>query len=812
MQPAPWSAPPAPSSEITSQSGCLNAFLFAVAGVWVVGVTAIAQWVAWSYEQVQLIDGTPPGGWFWVLVAVVQALLLALPAVPLAFFIRAPRFRAAYRTWALAIGFGALLSLARLCPMTWTQPAAVVQIVLSLLATFVISKLRIENGELRNHAQSASFSMLNSQFSVLALGALVALPWFRYGALGSPLDTLLNLLAGLSLGLFAGALLDRFLVRPLAAHTAGPAADVGFGGLAAGVALLILGAGFGFGGSQILLLTCLPTLGGAAMATSRFVGSGQPDRSWMPIAGLVGVAAAAPLVFYDPDEFALVVGTAEVGLALRTAFFAAALAFVIGLVLWALSPRMDGPPHRIPALGGLVAAWAAALLIYTFAGHPGFYGERLFVILRDQADLSAAPTIADRDERLRYVYMTLTQHADSTQANLRAALDRLGVKYRPYYLVNALEVDGGPLVRAYLATQPEVDRILDSPHLRPTDAVEPLDLAPPDIDHPPAPSGAQWNISAIGADRVWDELGVDGQGIAVGESDSGVQGDHPALRDGYRGRGGQDDYNWLDPWNGTRAPTDAGGHGTHTTGTIVGRGGIGVAPGAEWIGCVNLARNLGNPPYYLDCMQFMLAPYPQLGDPFKDGQPSRAAHVLNNSWGCPPIEGCDAQALAPAVHALRAAGIFVVASAGNEGPRCGSVSDPIAIYADVFSVGAIDQDGKIAGFSSRGPVTVDGSGRTKPDIVAPGVDIYSSLPGSTYGANSGTSMAGPHVAGVVALLWSANPSLIGDIGRTEQILTETARPYDGERDPCSDGSVPNDTAGYGIVDAYAAVQAALAKP
>jgi subtilisin family serine protease len=130
----------------------------------------------------------------------------------------------------------------------------------------------------------------------------------------------------------------------------------------------------------------------------------------------------------------------------------------------------------------------------------------------------------------------------------------------------------------------------------------------------------------------------------------------------------------------------------------------------------------------------------------------------------------------------------------------------------VFSVGAIDQDGKIAGFSSRGPVTVDGSGRTKPDIVAPGVDIYSSLPGSTYGANSGTSMAGPHVAGVVALLWSANPSLIGDIGRTEQILTETARPYDGERDPCSDGSVPNDTAGYGIVDAYAAVQAALAKP
>ena len=89
---------------------------------------------------------------------------------------------------------------------------------------------------------------------------------------------------------------------------------------------------------------------------------------------------------------------------------------------------------------------------------------------------------------------------------------------------------------------------------------------------------------------------------------------------------------------------------------------------------MNLGRNLGNPAYYLDCMQFMLAPYPQRGNPLTDGDPARAAHVLNNSWGCPPIEGCDAAALGPAVRALRAAGIFVVASAGNEGPRCGSVS------------------------------------------------------------------------------------------------------------------------------------------
>ncbi len=208
----------------------------------------------------------------------------------------------------------------------------------------------------------------------------------------------------------------------------------------------------------------------------------------------------------------------------------------------------------------------------------------------------------------------------------------------------------------------------------------------------------------------------------------------------------------------------------------------------------------------------MLAPYPRSGDPFKDGDPARAAHVLNNSWGCPPIEGCDPGSLLPAVRALRAAGIFVVASAGNEGPRCSSVEDPIAIYDAVFSVGAIDQDGNLADFSSRGPVTVDGSDRVKPDIVAPGVDVLSALPGGTYGPLDGTSMAGPHVAGVVALMWSAQPKMIGNIDRTEQILQETARPYEGMPSGCFDGSVPGDGAGYGVVDAYEAVKAALAEP
>jgi len=778
--------------------------LFIGATLWITSITVLTHGLAWFTDQVLLTSGISVPGYVWLIISWGHGVLLAAPVIPLAIVTRPPRLRAAYQTWLLAILFLFVLAFVRLWPNTWDQQAAVTQIALSLVCSVCLIIFA------RRRKRKLGFQW-KTLLPALGLALILTLPWLAFGALGSPLDTLLNFLAGLSLGLFAGVLIGIFLMELLAAQASQPWEGFAFGGFAAGIALLILGSGFGFGGTQILLAITLPPLGFAIAGLSRLAGMerAEANHTWLPIAALVGLVAAAPLMFVDPEELSLLLGNLGWGDILEWALVSAGLALVIawaiGLIFWTVRQRLNRSPATGLALGGVIVAGLLSFLIYFFAGQPGFYGEQLFVILKDQADVSHAYTIADRDERLRYVYQTLTHNADTTQAKLRATLNRLHADYHPYYLVNAIEVNGGPILRAYLALQPEVDRIIDSQHVRPLPVTPPVTIT----GNEPAPTGPLWNITSINADRVWKELHVTGAGIVVGQSDTGVQGDHPALSGSYRGQGGHDDYNWLDPWNHSRAPTDFIGHGTHTLGSILGGNGIGVAPGAEWFGCVNLARNMGNPAVYLNCMQFMLAPYPQNGDPLKDGDPTRAAHVINNSWGCPPIEGCDANALGPAVSALSAAGIFVVVSAGNDGPRCSSVDDPPAIYTDAFSVGAVDQSGDLAIFSSRGPVTVDGSQRMKPDIIAPGVGVLSSLPENAYGAEDGTSMAGPHVVGTVALMWSANPKLIGDIKQTRQILIETAQPYKGVTDQCSNGSSPNNDTGFGMLDAYAAVKRAI---
>jgi serine protease AprX len=451
-------------------------------------------------------------------------------------------------------------------------------------------------------------------------------------------------------------------------------------------------------------------------------------------------------------------------------------------------------------------------------------GEVEFLaILAERADLAAAGSLPTREARLRYVYDALRSVAMRSQAPLHAELDAAGVPYRAYYIVNMLAVRGDRALIARLAARASVTRIVANPRVR-----QSLPAPEPQLDsvYPLAPQEIEWNVARINADDVW-ALGHTGQGIVVAGQDTGYDWDHPALVNQYRGYDGitvTHDYNWHDAIHvddphtasgnpcgfDSAVPCDDDGHGTHTMGTIVGDDGVGnqvgVAPGARWIGCRNMEQGWGTPAAYAECFEFFLAPYPIAGDPMADGVPSLAPHVINNSWTCPSSEGCDWDTLQEVVENVRAAGIVVVASAGNSGDSCGTVKEPIAIYDAALSVGATDGSDQIAGFSSRGPVTVDGSYRLKPDVAAPGVAIRSSRRGGGYTYMQGTSMAGPHVAGMVALLWSAAPGLVGDVDATEWLVTRTARPMTAT-DVCGDlgvDDVPNNVYGWGIVDALAA--------
>jgi subtilisin family serine protease len=845
-------------SDRDATPGCGTYLGFVLLSLWIIIPTLAAPTLDWIRSQAQELNGLPisaPGNVIGDIAG-----LLALRGLPLALFAFVtvpPLYRAIYQTWGLATGCAAILSLVRLLPPTWDQRAMLLESGLSLAAAAGLILVLVRRGpRLPWRGQGGS------TLAALALLPILAGPWLIIGALGSVPETLLTALVGASVGLLAGVLLSGFLLVPLATQSGGPGWDVLLGGWAAGVALLVLGGSVGVNGTALLVMLPLAALGWLIAALSRLAarqegGPWQPlalgswiagiallvlssgggggilvplligvagigaaiwlmmrpppitsaGGAWLPVAVLTGGVVAAPLLLEDPEELSLLLGVIETPFwALLAVVLAVLIGWGLGLILglgvylfreqWTRPPRLRviAPLLGLTCIGGLLA--------YGLGGHPGFYGDKLFVILRNQADLSEAAAIPDYPARRRAVYQVLTTYGQQTQARLRADLARLGITSRPFYLVNAFEVDDSVLVRDYLVRQPEVSRVLASPHLRPVPA--------PDLPlqgEPEPPATPPWNITAVGADKVWSELGVRGKGIIIGQADSGVDGQHPALRARYRGRDGQDAYNWLDPWNGTRQPTDTIGHGTHTLGTILGQGGIGVAPDAEWIGCVNLARNLGNPSYYLDCMQFLFAPYPPGSDPLTAGDPARGADILSNSWGCPPIEGCDATALRPAVDALHAAGLFFVASAGNDGPECGTMRDPPATYNSAFTVGASDADNQIASFSSRGPVA-GGKERVGPDLLAPGVDVVSALPGNAYGPESGTSMAGPEVAGTVALMWSAQPRLIGDPDRTRQILKDTAHPYQGEVQTCY-GNVRSSVVGHGILDAYAAVKAAL---
>lgn len=457
-----------------------------------------------------------------------------------------------------------------------------------------------------------------------------------------------------------------------------------------------------------------------------------------------------------------------------------------------------------------------------FSGRPDSL-RSIVVVLRGKPDLSEVNYIKTKEKKAKLVYEKLLSHAQRSQVNLIEFLDRRNIQYRTFYIVNMVSLKADLNLIGQLSKRNDIEKIIRDGSFK----IEEMPR-----DEFLGDRTTEWGLKKIKAPEVWAQ-GYEGEGIVIGGQDTGYKWDHVQLQSKYRGWNGSSvdhNYNWHDAIHqndshntGTNpcgyslnAPCDDHNHGTHTMGTMVGHSGsdtIGVAPKSKWIGCRNMERGWGTLSTYVECFEWFLAPYPYGQGPAQ-GDPSKSPHVINNSWGCPTTEGCNSSnfsVLEEALNNLRNSGCVIVVSNGNSGSGCSSTFDPPAFYEGSFSVGATNSSNVIANFSSRGPVAYDLSSRLKPNVSAPGVDIRSALKNGSYGSMSGTSMAGPHVAGAVALLLSANPDLAGEVEQIETILEQTTQPLTGGN-TCGGilpTAIPNNTYGYGLINAQAAVARAL---
>lgn len=449
------------------------------------------------------------------------------------------------------------------------------------------------------------------------------------------------------------------------------------------------------------------------------------------------------------------------------------------------------------------------------------------ILMQDRLVFDKPLPFKSKNQKARHVFQALYDKAQQSQKEILQTLRANQVQFRSFYVTNAIKVKSDKKLMLELAKRSDVGKIIDDAPIRMLD----YDIAKNETaQRNPEP---EWGLKYIKADSVWMQ-GIRGQGVVVGGQDTGYDWWVSPLKTKYKGyidsTNVVHDYSWhdailnnnpvfpdsvLNPCGyKTRQPCDDNNHGTHTMGTMVGEDSlniIGVAPEAKWIACRNMDRGWGQPSTYIDCFEWFLAPYDLDGE---NPDPIQAPHVINNSWYCSVEEGCNPSnfsLMEDIVKNLKASGVVVVVSAGNFGNRgCGSVTGPPAFFEPSFSVGATNINGEIAGFSSLGPVVIDSSFRLKPNISAPGVAVRSVIRNGNYGTFSGTSMAGPHVAGMVALIISANPALAGNVEVIENILEASAVPTLSDKD-CGDfvgAVVPNAVFGYGIGNVYAAVKMA----
>ncbi|MBI4869756.1 MAG: S8 family serine peptidase [Candidatus Wallbacteria bacterium] len=410
---------------------------------------------------------------------------------------------------------------------------------------------------------------------------------------------------------------------------------------------------------------------------------------------------------------------------------------------------------------------------------------KVIVLFKDAPNFNIDSPAAEGPEARQRLEESLRANAHEAQKDFGvfAASDKSIRNVKHFWLVNAVSCVATPEAIEKIAAREDIKAIVPNEIIR----LEPTREGPlpKEVLHPRKGDVTfTYGLKKLKIPELRQVYGLDGQGVTVGLIDTGVDFEHPDLKGKM--------VTWKDFVNNKPAPYDDQGHGTHCAGTIAGSAtsglAIGVAPGAK-ITAAKAFSSSGSAEtdWLLGAMQWMTDP---------DGNPATndAPPIVSNSWGGGPGRTVFLDATKNWVRL----GIFPNFAAGNSGPGAGSVGTPGG-FLESFAIGATTSSDSIADFSSRGPVTWDGKQYTKPDVSAPGHDVTSAKPGGGYRNLSGTSMATPHVSGLIALMLQASPGMA--INQMRELLESTS-------DDLGTAGKDN-TFGSGRVNALAAAQIAV---
>ena len=415
--------------------------------------------------------------------------------------------------------------------------------------------------------------------------------------------------------------------------------------------------------------------------------------------------------------------------------------------------------------------------------------EDVRVIVSFKSTVARGKTVAParREAAIRSFMAEAQASQAGTLAFIEGSRAAARADVRTLWIANAIAVTLSPEMVRAVAARPDVEAVFpnETLHLEPT-REEPIPRREQEIlDAGPRADGdtAQWTYGLIKVKipEIRQVYNLTGEGVKVGLIDTGCDTSHPDLAGKVA--------LWKDFVNNKPDPYDDQGHGSHCSGTICGSNtsglNIGIAPKAKLIvGKVFTSSGTAATEHILAAMQWMADPD---GNPATNDQPA----LCSNSWGGGP----GRKVFLEATQKWITVGVFPSFAAGNSGPGAGTVGTPGG-FLEAFAVGATDNADAIADFSSRGPVTWDEKQYIKPDISAPGKNITSVKAGGGYTAMSGTSMATPHISGILALLFQANPTMT--IEQARDLLERTAQDLG---DPGKDN-----TFGAGRTNAFAAAQ------